>query len=209
MAASLRAHILSYLASVSASDPEDESLEVAIQCLRESFERSSGSLPEVPPTALVDIFEAGVAATKGVPAAAPATTADMGFQRFVENLRGRGYFKGVEPGSAEYEKRLQSARARFDARFARSSTSGEAQPAATPASTVATAVGTLLSQGEYDRAAEEAAAAIDGEGVEEEELADLLGLRALALVATVRARRAHTRMPARTRAGSERTPLRS
>ena len=58
-ACSLRTHILAYLSSVSEKDPEDESLEVALQCLRESFERSCPTpLASPEPTALLAIFNA-------------------------------------------------------------------------------------------------------------------------------------------------------
>jgi hypothetical protein len=108
---SLRAHILAYIESASARDPDDEGLDVALQCLRESFGKTA--LPAVPETSLLAVFEAGRAAL----AQGSAPPSDRGFERFVSTLSQRGYFAGCVPGSAEYNSRLASAQSRFAARF--------------------------------------------------------------------------------------------
>lgn len=123
---SLRAHILAYIESASARDPDDEGLDVALQCLRESFGQTA--LPTVPETSLLAVFEAGHAALSK-DAMQPS---DRGFERFVSTLSDRGYFAGCEPGSPAYESRLAAAQSRFAERFPAGPADAPAGPAGAP-----------------------------------------------------------------------------
>ena len=212
MEVELRAQILVYLESLAAADSQDESLDVAVQCLRESFRA-----PPQPAAAvraggpgLLEAYSAGVAALSADAAPAP-TASEPSLERFVASLEQRGYFAGTTVGSAEHAARLTSAKQRFAARFAapkRVVGDGDDAPAggsaaatttctptttpspserpAAAAATPAEAVAGALARGAHDDAIAQASRVIDaadaGDDADGAELAELLGLRALALV---------------------------
>ena len=116
--AALHEHILAYLASASERHPENESLEVALQCLREAYATTtvdSGATLQQTATAsapgLLQIFEAGVAARAAQSSPSRDAAQAPDFQSFVDNLSRRGFFEGIERGGSEYEDRMRTARA--------------------------------------------------------------------------------------------------
>lgn len=130
----LHASVLQYLDTLVASNPDDEELGVALQCLRESFgdaaASADGAATSIPP--LLETFAAGVAAAPTQPKSPASTSAvqtidtayapstpsaapDAAFDRFVAGLEERGYFAGST--KSEYETRLEEARVQFTARF--------------------------------------------------------------------------------------------
>ena len=210
--AALRSHILAYLEGLSVRDSADESLEIAVQCLRESFALAETGAPPLP-TALADVFSVGVAASATTAPAlarrpmmtpqqvqsAPSMTApEGGFAKFVENLSARGYFASVQEGSPEYAARLRNACEKFDERFsvvqpgtAAPASSAIAEPSASAMTlkhrAAAVSVRQLLAAGDCAAAAAAATAIIDQAEEDSEAgggLAEIFGFRALSLLGT-------------------------
>jgi len=98
---------LTMLKTLKLEDPE--AVNVAVECLQAQFGVTAGdtSSPYYTSTSLVDIW------TKGVPA---STEDETKLLEFLQILEQRGYFNGVEKGSAEYASRLEKAKAKFYAR---------------------------------------------------------------------------------------------
>jgi hypothetical protein len=149
-AETLHASLLAHLAALAARSPEDESLEIAHQCLRESFGQSVCAASESSPPSLHETFTAGLAMAAAEappslasPSATPAATSNTNFERFVDALKQRGYFAGSAVGDAEYERRLQEAAAQFTAKYGTPMPAAAAAAAATsPAMSASAAAAT-------------------------------------------------------------------
>ena len=128
-------HLPTFCRSV--ADPD--ALSVGIDVLTEAF-----GVPA--PDHNVDLlttFAAGFAATSGAAAAttASATASSPLFLKFLDSLKGKGFFDGVEEGSPEYVERYNKVVAKFEARAAAAAAPPIATSAApAPAAKSATAV---------------------------------------------------------------------
>ena len=118
MEASLRASIISYVASQRAGASEPDSVDVAVSVLRELWPEAASAQPSL----LLETFAAG----KGADA---ALEADERFQKLLASLDAKGFFAGAEKGTEAYAKRFQKVVAKFRA----SSAPGAGAPAAAAA----------------------------------------------------------------------------
>jgi hypothetical protein len=210
--AALLAAILCHLEDLSARS-QDESLDVAVQCLRESS--VGGAVQAEPTSKLREVYQTGIAALSqksATPKSQPS------FERFLESLARRGYFQGAPEGSPEYSTRLQAARSKFATRFgvdlhplmSASSADGGvlagaapsavqnggqvARPSAVASESDAYALAkpaqNLLESGDFRGVIKEVSRVVDeadcGAEVEATCLAELLGTRSLAYIHTVR-----------------------
>lgn len=139
MEARLQASIIQYLKSKLPSVADPDALSVGIDVLTEAF-----GVPG--PDHNVDLlttFAAGFAATPGAAAAtASTTTSSPLFVKFLDSLKGKGFFDGVEEGSPEYVERYNKVVAKFEARAAAAAAppiaaSAAPAPAAKPATAAA------------------------------------------------------------------------
>ena len=118
MEASLRASIISYVASQRASASEPDSVDVAVSVLRELWPEAASAQPSL----LLETFAAG----KGADA---ALEADERFQKLLASLDAKGFFAGAEKGTEAYAKRFQKVVDKFRA----SSAPGAGAPTAAAA----------------------------------------------------------------------------
>ena len=141
----LLSSILSYLSALKQSPYASsllvsiDSLDAAVDCLSEAtgLPRPAATLDTAQPS-LDAIYEAGVAqlrtAEQSNSASAAATTTSSSssshdsssaapFSQFVSLLTDRGFFAGLQPGSAQYSDRMKAARQKYDDKYASKDTS--------------------------------------------------------------------------------------
>ena len=100
-----------------------ESWDVVPQCLSEATKLSLEDPAAFAPTAqgrrvrLVEIFKAGLAALEQKTAAPAAAKESPVFKRFLESITAKGFFQGLQPGSAEYDARYRKAKDAFNAKM--------------------------------------------------------------------------------------------
>ena len=145
----LLSSILSYLTSIRQSPHASslllsvDSLDAAVDCLSEAT-----GLPRPPSAAtatastdssqqqqqqplLADIYQAGLAALS-----ASSSSSAAHFSQFVSLLTARGFFSGLEPGSAAYSERLTAARQKYDDKYGVPAAAAAASPASSSSSGV-------------------------------------------------------------------------
>lgn len=133
--------VVEYLQLIKEEHPAEsrDALDTAISSLRESFGIDSEDPKQIrklslKPHTLTNIFEAGVSAlgAKSYTQELADAEATEGFAQFVKVVTSKGYFKGVEEGSPEYDERMSKLIAKFKARTAAASpgTTGEEAGAA-------------------------------------------------------------------------------
>eukprot|EP00164_Ancoracysta_twista_P006779 GFYU01009509.1.p1 GENE.GFYU01009509.1~~GFYU01009509.1.p1 ORF type:complete len:401 (-),score=113.08 GFYU01009509.1:48-1250(-) len=126
------------------SSPGDESIEVAMQCISDTYgvdleDKAQTSQYGIAPLKLPVVFDAGLkvisdAVAKERAKQQQATTAaastdasdnvdvaksdpETMFENFLKQVTDAGFFKGVEVGTEEYNKRFERAREKFTAKF--------------------------------------------------------------------------------------------
>lgn len=133
----LIANVLTFISSVSIkeADIDTESVQVGIQCLAESFNLNAELLSKLSITShsLLDIFRAGMQALEiKMPddSSSSCTISSVEitdpvikehpemWQKWLNKLSGKGYFKGTEKGTPEYEVRVVKALGKFKEKFA-------------------------------------------------------------------------------------------
>ena len=113
------------------------SLEVASQCVSTAFGLDDNSASSSGPS-LPELVDAGRKAL-GVAAAPAETTGKTSvdikdpveetplFQKFLKNVESKGFFKGVEKGTEQYDARYQKVLAKFKARLQKSAPPRESE----------------------------------------------------------------------------------
>eukprot|EP01062_Namystynia_karyoxenos_P049188 TRINITY_DN375_c4_g1_i2.p1 TRINITY_DN375_c4_g1~~TRINITY_DN375_c4_g1_i2.p1 ORF type:complete len:455 (+),score=227.51 TRINITY_DN375_c4_g1_i2:124-1365(+) len=89
---------------------QDSQREVVSDLLKDCFELGGDLDSLAVPATLEEIWE------KGAPKQTEQQLDEKKWQEFIDVLRTKGYFKGVEEGSDEYNARLEKAKAKFIAR---------------------------------------------------------------------------------------------
>ena len=117
--------VLEHLASIESDHPSETRahLRAAIDGLEAAFDVSLGDPKQardysLKPASFPSIFEAGVQALGAKSAAQQLAEleASEAFGQFVKVVSSKGYFKGVEKGSTEYDERMSKLVAKFKAR---------------------------------------------------------------------------------------------
>lgn len=117
--------VLEHLSSIESDHPSESrtDLRAAIDSLQSAFDLNLDDPKQardhsLKPSTLPEIFDAGVQAL-GVKSAAQQLAeleSSEAFEQFVKVVSAKGYFKGVEEGSAEYDERMSKLVAKFKAR---------------------------------------------------------------------------------------------
>lgn len=158
--------VLEHLESAKADHPSGslDSLETAISSLCKAFDVDLGNERQVrrhslKPHTLNAIFEAGSGA---LGAKSPAQQLEEventdAFHQFVKVVSAKGYFKGVEEDSAEYDERMSKLVAKFRARTEAATAGGDGGAGSAPAAPAASAPAPASGDGkaEKERKAEE------------------------------------------------------
>mmetsp|Transcript_10232 Transcript_10232/g.16762 ORF Transcript_10232/g.16762 Transcript_10232/m.16762 type:complete len:466 (-) Transcript_10232:257-1654(-) len=132
MASDLHLAILEYLRDL-VEDPteavDNESIEVAVQCLSETFgiDVSNPALSSGGSYDLLAIFTAGKKALAGSGASGDVESTDA-YKKFMENLKAKGFFQGLTEGTPAFEDRYRTAKNKYMERFGDKSASSPKGP---------------------------------------------------------------------------------